>query len=58
MADVEFSKAEQNGMPDDWETRQSRDTQLITITVAYLKTRKKVYKNGSDREKQTKNEEH
>lgn len=50
MADVELSKAVQSDMGDVWEIRPSGDTQLITITVAYLKMRKKAYKNWSETE--------
>jgi hypothetical protein len=51
MTEAEISKAVQTDMGDDWETRQPGDTQLITITVAYLKIRKTAYKNGSETEK-------
>jgi len=47
---MELSKAVQSGMGDVWETRPSGNTQLITITTAYLKMRKKAYKNWSETE--------
>jgi hypothetical protein len=50
MADMEISKTVQSDKGDVWETRPSGDTQLITITIAYLKMRKKAYKNGSETE--------
>lgn len=48
MADMEIAKTVQSDMGDVWETRPSGDTQLISITIAYLKMRKKAYKNGSE----------
>lgn len=50
MADVELSKGVQSDLGDVWETRPSGDTKLITIRVAYLKMRKKAYRNGSETE--------
>lgn len=50
MTDMECWKTVQSDMGDVWETRSSGDTQPITITVAYLKMRKKTYKNLSEAE--------
>jgi hypothetical protein len=45
MAYMELSKAVQSDMGDVCETLPSEDNQLITITITYLKMRKKAYKN-------------
>jgi hypothetical protein len=50
MVDMELSKAVQSDTGNVRETRPSGDTQLIIITVAYLKMRKKAYKNWSETE--------
>jgi len=45
MTDMELSKAVQSDTDDVGETRPSGDTQLIIITVTYLKMRKKERKH-------------